>query len=156
MDERAIIKERLRKKEAEIQSIEEKLRAAKVYVQALHDILKILEKAPDDVPAEAILRTGSTVSGARDVILHLGKPVHVNALLAALGKGVTREARASLTSSLAAYVRRAEIFTRPAPNTFGLIELGHTAADAALTPEPPRGFGFALAEPNVDDEEIPF
>jgi hypothetical protein len=33
---------------------------------------------------------------------------------------------------LAAYVRRGEIFTRPSPNTFGLLELGHdNEADAS-------------------------
>ena len=150
MSERAAIKERLRKKELEIQSLEGKLQTAKIYVQALQDVLKMLEKVGDDIPPESVLRPGSTVSQARDVILKRGKPVHIAELLEALGKGATREGRASLTSSLAAYVRREEIFTRPAPNTFGLIELGHETVDEQPEPEPPTDFGA------VTDDEIEF
>lgn len=155
MSERSAIKERLRKKEQEIHSLEEKLRSARVYVQALHDILKMLDKAAGDPAVEAILRPGSTVSQARDVIVSRGQPVHVSELLEALGKDATREGRASLTSSLAAYVRREEIFTRPAPNTFGLIELGHRTGAHDDTVAPPVGFGRPVSG-SPDDEEIPF
>lgn len=141
MSERAVIKDRLRKKEQEIQSLEGKLQAARIYVQALQDVIKVLDKAGDDAPTESVLRAGSLVSQARDVILRIGKPVHINELLEALGKDATREGRASLTSSLAAYVRREEIFTRPAPNTFGLIELGHEGTDEEVDTEPPSDFG---------------
>ena len=159
MDERTIIKDRIRKKEQEIQSLEEKLRTARIYIQALNDVMKVLQKTTDDTPAESVLRRGSTVSQARDVIFERGKPVHINELLEALGKEVTREGRASLTSSLAAYVRREEIFTRPAPNTFGLIELGHTDLDFNDEPEPPRGFGSVAngaEDDEPDEEEHPF
>ena len=50
--------------------------------------------------------------------------MYLDELLGALGKLVTRETKASLTSSLAAYVRKNEIFTRTAPSTCGLVELG--------------------------------
>jgi len=141
MSERKIIEERLKKKEIEIQGLEEKLKAARVYVQALQDVLKALAT---DAPSESdrSLRAGSAVDQTREFILKKGAPAHINEILDALGKGVTRESRASLTSSIAAYVRRGEIFTRPAPNTFGLIELGHMASDApSAPPQPPQGFG---------------
>jgi hypothetical protein len=86
------------------------------------------------------------------VILSRGRPVHIDDLLQALGRDNTREAKASLGSSLAAYVRREEIFTRPAPNTFGLIELGHQ--NRPKSTEPPEGFG-RLSSPDSDDK-IPF
>jgi hypothetical protein len=39
-------------------------------------------------------------------------------------------------------VRKGEIFTRPSPNTFGLIELGHdNEDDANPESEPPVNFG---------------
>jgi hypothetical protein len=157
MDERQKIEERLRKKEQEIQSLEEKLRAAKSYAHALHDVLKLLG-VPIPSAAESVLRPRSAVAQARDVILKRGEPVHVGDLLEALGKASSRESRASLTSSLAAYVRRGEIFTRPAPNTFGLIELGHaTLTDAG---GPPSGFGRLVPPPAPpapkDDDDIPF
>ncbi|EBW9044121.1 hypothetical protein BZR70_24085, partial [Salmonella enterica subsp. enterica serovar Enteritidis] len=126
MSERKKIEDRLRKKEQEILSLEEKIKASKIYVNALRDILKMLES--DDVndryESESSLRVGSAVDQARHVILGKSQPVHIDDLLIALGKDPTREAKASLTSSLAAYVRRGEIFTRSAPNTFGLVELG--------------------------------
>lgn len=155
MSERKKIIERLHRKEQEIATLEEKLKSAKVYVQALRDILKMLEATPeDDVEAEATLRAGSTVDQARRVILERGHPMHIDDILEAIGKEVTREAKSSLTSSLAAYVRRDEIFTRPAPNTFGLTELGHEAQDE-LEQVPPKNFGQMPKDPFAD-EEIPF
>ena len=159
MSERRKVEERLLRKEAEILGLEEKAKAARVYVQALRDVLKIMNSdngsSDDDSSAETVLRSGSAVAKAKDHILRQGAPVHISELLAALGKDQTRENRASLTSSLSAYVRRGEIFTRPAPNTFGLIELGH-AEEAEAAPAPPKGFGRDEAPPegSVDRERI--
>lgn len=140
MSERSKIEDKLRKKEQEVASLDDKLRAARIYVQALKDILKLLG---DEDDAESVLRPGSAVAQARDIILRRKAPVHINDLLIAMGKEVTRESKASLTSSLAAYVRKGEIFSRPAPSTFGLTELGHTstAADEDEEEEPPPDFG---------------
>ena len=139
MSEREMIQDKIRKKEQEIQGFEEKLRTSRIYLQALQDVLKMLTK-DQPAPSESILKDGSAVAQARDFILRRGNPVHVNDLLEGMGRGLTRESRASLTSSIAAYVRKGEIFTRPAPNTFGLIELGHELVDEAAS-EPPSGFG---------------
>ena len=162
MEERKAIHEKLKKKEQEIQSLEEKLRAARIYVQALQDILKLVGADSPAEPAESAIKAGSAVDKAREAILRKNKPLHINDLIEAMGKEVTRKSRASLTSSIAAYVRRGEIFTRPAPNTFGLVELGHkTPGVVAHQPQPPQGFG-RLAQPpgprvspDIDDE-IPF
>src|SRR5690606_24863685 len=127
-----------------------------VYIQALRDILKLLDKDDSDsADAESILRPGSAVAEARQVILNRSAPVHVNEILEALGREATREAKASLTSSLAAYVRRGEIFTRPAPNTFGLAELGHETTDEDAA-EPPADFGRPSPATKSLDDEIPF
>jgi len=163
MEERKAIQEKLKKKEQEIQSLEDKLRSARIYVQALQDVLKLVSADPAPETGESALKAGSAVNKARETILRRGKPVHINDLLEAVGKEVTRESRASLTSSIAAYVRRGEIFTRPAPNTFGLVELGHKAPVAgAPNPQPPQGFG-RLAQPPTPrimpsdmDDDIPF
>ena len=140
MSEHEKISERLRKKQQEIQSLEEKLRSARVYVHALQDILKLIGNGKEEASNKSNLRAGSGVAQARDVILKKGVPVHINEILSALGKEFSRASRASLTSSIAAYVRRGELFTRPAPNTFGLVELGHTSV-SNLDSEPPIGFG---------------
>lgn len=163
MSERTIIEERLKKKQAEIDSLEEKIRAAKVYVAALRDVLREVDKSRqvgDDDPADAKLRPGSATAQAREIILGRGEPVHIDDILEAMGKEVTRDTKASLAGSLAAYVRKQEIFTRPAPNTYGLVELGHTEI-AEEEGEPPHGFGASEVEITGNpyhelDEDIPF
>jgi len=142
MNERRKIEERLRKKEEEIREFEVKIRDARIYVQALQDVLKILPRGSERNVRAGALRPGSSMARVREFILHKGRPGHVTELLEALGRPATREARASLSGSLAAYVRKGEIFTRPSPNTFGLIELGHESeGDAATDDEPPPDFG---------------
>jgi hypothetical protein len=142
MSERDIIQDKIKKKEQEIQLLEEKLRSAKIYLNALLDISKALSRELHTNADSAVLREGSAVTKAREFILRRGLPVHINDLLQGLGREMTRESRASLTSSIAAYVRRGEVFTRSAPNTFGLIELGHTTSTDSDSPsEPPDGFG---------------
>jgi hypothetical protein len=168
MDERKKIEERLRKKEAEIQALDERLRAARTYAQALQDVLKLLGTAEptneDEAAAQAKkLRPGSAVDQARQAILAKGEPVHIIALLEAMGKDTGSDSRVSLASSLAAYVRRGEIFSRPAPNTFGLLELGHTGDNDAEESQPPAGFGKVspISKPSPPktaevDDDIPF
>ncbi|MBV8764927.1 MAG: hypothetical protein JO137_19670 [Hyphomicrobiales bacterium] len=138
MEERRKIEERLHKKEQEISNLEDRLRTARIYVAALQDILKMLVADGGAAPA---LKAGSMAAKAREAILNAGRPLHVGALLDALDRVPSRENRASITSSLAAYVRRGEIFTRPAPNTFGLSELSHGTAEIADDEGPPAGFG---------------
>ena len=161
MSERRKIEERLRKKQSEVAALEDKIKTAKIYITALHDILKMLgrDDEEDTEPVETKLRPGSAVAQARDIILERGEPVHLDDLLIAMGKEVTRDSKASLAGSLAAYVRRDEIFTRPAPNTFGLTELGHITTDEDDgVSEPPAGFGRQpVAAPEFDaDDDVPF
>lgn len=162
MTERDVIEGQIAKKQAEIDGLEEKLKAAKVYVAALRDVTRLMDKASRSEGAvdegETKLRAGSTVAQARDIILARGEPVHIDDLLVAMGKEVTRDTKASLAGSLAAYVRREDIFTRPAPNTFGLIELGHFEPVEELDAEPPIGFGQqnTTFTNDFEDDDIPF
>lgn len=157
MTERRVIEDKLRKKQAEVQSLELKLQAAKVYVTALQDVLKLLN-ADAAESSEAKLKAGSATAQARDVILEHGEPLHIDELLRDLGKEITRETRASLNSSLAAYARKNEIFVRTAPNTYGLFELGHDLIHEKQEddePQPPSGFGgFNIPDDLPDD--VPF
>jgi hypothetical protein len=159
VNERQIIETQISKKQAEIDGLEDKIKAAKVYVAALRDVLKLMDKsgktASEMEDGETKLRAGSAVAQARDIILERGEPVYLDDLLEAMGKEVTRDSKASLAGSLAAYVRREEIFSRPAPSTFGLIELGHFEV---LDEEeaPPPGFGGGAHQTNDIDDDIPF
>lgn len=160
MSERKAIEDKLRKKQVEIAALEEKIKAAKAYSSALRDVLRLFDKSDEPDTGETKLRAGSAVAQAREVILSRGEPVHIDELLEAMGKGVTRDSKASLGGSLAAYVRNHDIFARTAPATFGLIELGHTEDDEEED-EPPAGFGVeppaASATFGDDlDDDIPF
>jgi hypothetical protein len=136
MTDRREIESRLRKKEAEIHHLEDRLREARGYARALRELLG-LERPSDR----------SMVEQARDIILERGNSVHITELLAAMGKEITRETRVSLASALSAYARRGEIFTREGPNRFGLFELKRRRS-ARPTSVPPDDFGEL--EPRVE------
>lgn len=156
MREQKVIEDQLRRKEVEIVALEDKLKAARVYAKALRDVLKMVNKAEPDDLSETKLRKGSLVDQARELIHERSEPVHIDELLRAMGKEVTRDAKASLNSSLAAYVRNGEIFVRTAPATYGLIELSHTAEDSDED-LPPVGFGQDTTGFADDlDDDIPF
>ena len=157
MSERSVIEAQLAKKEAEVLLLEEKLKSARIYVKALQDVIKEIHRDTSsvesvEVESEVALRKGSAVAKAREVIVSRGAPIYIDDLIKALGREITRETKASLTSSLAAYVRKGEIFTRPAPSTFGLIELNHYEIEETQDGPPP---GFGKTSSNLDDE-IPF
>jgi hypothetical protein len=130
MDKFSIVKEKLRLKEHEILVLEDRLREARGYVKALREVLG--EDAPGDRSMAEI---------ARDIIITRQHSVHITELLRAMGRELTRENKVSLTSVLAAYVRRGEIFTRLGPNQFGLLELGHVPKPLNEQQEPPADFG---------------
>lgn len=154
MSERAIIEAQLVKKNNEIQGLEKRVEAAKVYAKALEDVLRAIGKGDPDTSIDGVtLRSGSLVARARNVILERKTPIHIDELLEALGRDVNRETKASLTGSIAAYVRKEEIFTRPLPSTFGLIELDHFEVVDEQEVGPPNDFGYGQAS---TDDEIPF
>ena len=120
------IEDRIRRKEVEIQEFEGKIREGNAYIQALQDAIKLFSR-DDSIPAETKLRPGSAVGEAREVILKAGRPLHISKILEAMGRMVDRKGRIGLSGSISAYVRRGEIFTRPAPNTFGLVRMVNEA-----------------------------
>jgi len=151
-----IIQKQISKKEAEIAVFEKKLSEARVYIQALQDVLKAAEKdEAESAAAQGTIREGSTVDQARKAILNAGQSMHLDELLKAIGREVTREAKASLNGSLSAYVRKGEIFTRTKASTFSLLEIetNEQHEEIEQLEEPPAGFGGYA--PDLDDE-IPF
>ncbi len=141
MELRKELKRKIERKQAEIRQWEEQTRelSARVreglaYVSGLEETLKLLPKETAAETAMA-LRPDSALAKAREIILKAGKPLHIAELLKALDRPINHNTRAALSGSLAAYVRKNEVFTRPAPNTFGLVELER------LTDEPPADFG---------------
>ena len=142
MDLRKELRRKIERKQAEIKQWEESIRELTArtreglaYVSGLEETLKLLPKETA-TDAGMALRPDSALSKARDIILRAGRPLHISELLKSLDRPVTHNTRAALSGSLAAYVRKNEIFTRPAPNTFGLVEL------EAISDEPPADFGM--------------
>jgi hypothetical protein len=131
---------KIEKKKQEIASLEAQKQQALAYLQALDDTLKLLPR--DGSHAEGVLRVGGSIAKARDVLRKHGSPMHVTELLKALGRPVDRVNRSGLSGSIGPYVRRGEIFTRPAPNTYGLVEFSDSEME--IEPDatsPPLGFG---------------
>ena len=109
---------------------------AKAYIQATEDALKLIAKeAAGGKQPQRSLRKGSAPAKAYRALHSAGHPMHITTLVEAIGKAVTRKSRGALASSLSAYARRGEIFTRTAPNTFGLLEFGDGTEDEAETEE---------------------
>jgi len=158
---------RIEKKQQEIEQLKLQIREAEIYIQALQDSVKLLPREDETPSAPRTLRPNSNLSKSRDAIKQCGQPMHISELLKMIGVENNKKNRLSLSGSLASYVRRKEIFSRPQPNTFGLLELGHVASE-----EPPPGFGLPESDIEKDqtteaelvedkaseitDEDIPF
>ncbi len=122
MDFRKKIQDKIKKQTGKIREIEIQLREANVYLGALQDTLKIAPKSNGSIGRSAELRPGSLVALARESLRKEGKPMHVRDILKDMGKEVSRNNRVSLSSSIRGYIKKSQIFTSIAPNTFGLKE----------------------------------
>ncbi len=141
MSVREKLEDRIKKKEQEIRDYESKISEAKAYIQALQDTIRLLPKDEGSaISAESKLRTGSAVYKAMIFLKKVGKPMHINEILKGIGKTTSKNDRISLSSSISWYVRRKEVFSRPAPNTFGLISMEESSK------EPPDDFGLNKEE----------
>lgn len=134
MISRQRLESKVKQKEQEIQELELSVREAKSYLQALQDMLKLIPKDGDTRGADA-LRAGSDLAKTRDAIRAAGTPLHVSDILAKIGKENTKKNRVALAGSLAGYARKGVIFTKSAPNTFGLAEQGRNGQADNLPPE---------------------
>ena len=119
------------RKQQEINDLEIQVEKAKAYIQALQDSMKFLPK--ENGQAQVLLRPGSALARAQETLRKAGKPLHISEILKALNEKPDK--RVSLSGSLSAYVRNGQIFTRPAPNTFGLKEMNELADASDEIPE---------------------
>ncbi|HNS79762.1 MAG TPA: hypothetical protein PKM17_14030 [Syntrophorhabdus sp.] len=140
--------DKIKKKELEIQEYEMKIREARAYVQALQDHIKFLPKEDmaNDATDSNTLRPGSMPYRAHELLKKAGRPLHVSDILTGIGEEPTKPNRVSLSGTLASYVRNHKIFSRPMPNTFGLISL-----ERAVSTEPPEDFGLPSRKDDNDD-----
>lgn len=142
MGVREEFQKRIERKQQEIRDLETRIKEANAYLQALLDSMKWLPRE-ESSNGNQLLRPGTTLAKAQEAIQKSGHPMHVADILKAIGKPTDKRNRVSLGGSLSGYVRRKEIFTRPAPNTFGLIEMENLANVSIKTEgsELPKNFG---------------
>lgn len=132
------LNKKIERKRQEIGALELQVKQAAAYLEALEDTLKMLPReGVNEGHARQVMRPNSSVSRAHAALVSSGKPLHINNLLTAIGKEPNRANQGALNSSLSVYVRKGEIFTRPAPNTYGLLEFD----EPSLPNAPPPGFG---------------
>ncbi|HEX9751076.1 MAG TPA: HTH domain-containing protein [candidate division Zixibacteria bacterium] len=116
------IERRLKQKEEEALRLKSELDKVQSAIEAYRETLKILQKGVSAGNGSDI-RPKSKVGRALQILRDAGKPLHVSEILRALGEDhKNKQARASLSGSLGVYVRNGQVFTRPSPNTFGLME----------------------------------
>lgn len=108
----------------------------KAYLEGLLDSLKLFP-ADGTTSVAATLRENSELAKAREILRTAGKPLHVDELLKRLGKEASRNTKGALAGSLGSYAKKGSIFTKTAPNTFGLVEFESSSA----VEEPPEDFG---------------
>ena len=140
MHAREQVQKLLDRKQQEIKELELQIEKARAYIQALQDFMRFLPR--DSAQNDVSLRPGTALAKARDVLRLQGEAMHITEILKALNQPADKKHRLSLSGSLSSYVRNSQIFTRPAPNTFGLIEMNKTATGSESTEsEIPEDFG---------------
>lgn len=139
MNTRDQLQKLLDRKQQEVNDLQIEIERAKAYIQAVQDSMKFLPKNSEH--AQILLRPGSALAKAQEILRKAGKPLHITEILKALNEKPDK--RVSLSGSLSAYVRNGQIFTRPAPNTFGLLELSKSVSseDGSQEIEIPEDFG---------------
>lgn len=106
-------------KEGELARLEAELTAGRAYLSVLQSQIEAAEArtANERETAE------DPVIVIRRLILEAGKPLYIDDILRGLDLPLTRETRDEIRQLLLSWVRRGEIFSRPRPAVFGLIEL---------------------------------
>ncbi len=127
---------RIDEKRQEIASLQNRIRDLKVYVQAVEDTMRLLPRENQE-DRSSDLRTGTNIHKAYAALSERGAPMHISDIVKAIGKPDEHDNRVALGGSISAYVRKGQLFTRPAPNTFGLLEFPQKPAANV----PPPNFG---------------
>lgn len=69
-----------------------------------------------------VIKAKSSVGKARAILRKVGEPLHVDDIFSRINKGRKKVKRSTLVGSLSRYVKMEVVFSRTAPNTFGLLE----------------------------------
>jgi hypothetical protein len=138
------LEKRIKDKEAEVQSLEMQLREARIYVQAMQDMYRLLQKSNGDrYPSNGVsIRPGTILEQVITVLKQSGKSMKIMDILKALGKEANSQNRQSLVGSLNTYAKKNHFFVRTGPNTFGLLEWQHPDPEQYEENNLPDDFGI--------------
>jgi hypothetical protein len=134
MGYRQELEKKIEKKLTEITEMEHMIYESKAFVDGLREALKMCP--PEDGQLlPATLRAGSDMDKVRENLRLVGQPMHIDKIVATMGKPYSDSAKAGLAGSLSSYAKKRKVFTKTAPKTFGLIEfdapkLGNATLDA--------------------------
>lgn len=143
MNPRRKFEDKLRKTKKDLDEAKERVHTLETSMKTWEEALKLLPKDGEDATKK--LRPQSQLAKTRNAIKRKGSPMHIVEILEAINKTNNKKNRLSLAGSLGWYVRQGEIFNRPEPNTFGLIELESASEDTS------KGDG----EQDLDDPGLP-
>lgn len=126
------LEDKIRRKESEIQDLERQIAAAREYVKATQEALTlVIRDGHASGRPHRGFKAGSNVAKAFKFLKKETRPYHIADLLEKIGKANNKSNRAALASQLSAYAKNDEIFSKPAPNTFGLVEWGDSQEEGS-------------------------
>lgn len=105
-------------KQSELVRLEAELTAGRAYLRFLEDRIEAAEERSGDEP-----ECNDPVIVIRRLIREAGQPLYIDDILRGLDRPLNRDGREEIRQLLLSWVRRQEIFTRPRPGVFGLLEL---------------------------------
>lgn len=103
-------------------------------ISAFEEILKLI---PDNGiqtksnSVERTLRYGGLPQKTQSLLSREGKPLHIKEILERLDLPLTKANYLALASSIGTYAKNQRIFSKTAPNTFGLIDFAKSDLDRA-------------------------
>jgi hypothetical protein len=150
---------RIDEKRQEISSLQNRIRDLKVYVQAVEDTMRLLPRENQERSGD--LRSGTNIHKAYEALCERGEPMHIGEIVKAIGKSDEHDNRVALGGSISAYVRKGQLFTRPAPNTFGLLEFPRKPSAEVPPPnfgaeEPDELDGSDAEVEAVEEDDVPW
>jgi hypothetical protein len=161
MSVRDDIEKRIVKEKQKISDLQKQIERSNAFVQGMQEALKLLSGNSKGIePAKEIsyFRSGDTKS-AYETLKQTGSPMHIDELLSAIGKPISKQNRASLASSLHRAAKRSGIVKSIGNNTFSLSEIstnGRTneSVDKEVLLKLPDNFGEDIKP--KDNDDIPF
>ena len=122
------IESKIRKKREELNVVQDQItelrstvREIEAYISGQEEILKMVPATTANGSDESVaIRRGSLADKAREYLRKENRPIKLMEILSGLGMEKAR--RQTLSGTLSSYVRKGQIFTRPFPGTFGLVE----------------------------------